>query len=107
MVPFFLVTCTRRLTIILAPLTFLNRSLTSPATVLSLARPGSWMNAPPLVLGGMSPVVTYFSDSMIVCCSVSMAIVLDSARGAQKRSSRFRKKAGSNAPSCRCRWCRQ
>lgn len=28
---------------------------------------GSWTNAPPLVLGGWSPVVTYFRHSIIVC----------------------------------------
>lgn len=34
---------------------------------LSIRTPGSWMNAPPLELGGMSPVVAYLRHSMMVC----------------------------------------
>ena len=35
---------------------------------LSLTRTlGSWMNAPPFVFGGMSPVVAYLRHSMMVC----------------------------------------
>lgn len=64
--PFLTVTCKALVAVIRCRLTFQNLNLTCALTSFSFAILGSWTNAPPLVLGGRSPVVMYLRHSMIV-----------------------------------------
>lgn len=63
---FFVVTWRFLVAVMRCLLTFQNRSLTCAFTSFSFAIFGSCTNAPPLVLGGRSPVVAYLRHSMIV-----------------------------------------
>lgn len=64
---FFFDTCSLLLATIRSPAVLWNRNMTSALTAESPAKAGSCTKAPPLVLGGRSPVVRYLRDSMIVC----------------------------------------
>ena len=64
--PFFTVTLRFLTASIRFPLPVLNLSFTCAFTSFSLAIFGSWMNAPPRVFGGWSPVVAYLRHSMMV-----------------------------------------
>ena len=62
----FCVACMMRDTTVLLPALSLNCSFTLALISVSLASLGSWMKAPPLLIGGISPVVAYLRHSMIV-----------------------------------------
>lgn len=86
---FFFVTWRLRTASMRVPFAALKRSLTCALTSRSLASTGSWMKAPPRVLGGCSPVVAYLRHSMIVCVCAPFSTVSTNV-AASSRSCRSR-----------------